>query len=57
MPLNKIKQANKKFKHEQKRRQKARLEKMRVVRMTEAKAKRKHAQLDYVRSLGAELEA
>jgi hypothetical protein len=56
MAITKIKLANKKFRHEQKRRQKARAEKMSIIRQQERKVGRKHAQLNYLRDLGAEVE-
>lgn len=55
----KIKQANKKFRHEQKRKQKARAEKVHAAKVAEAKGRhnneRRAASRAYVASLGADL--
>lgn len=57
MVVSKMKQANKKWRHEQKRKQKAHREKMRKVHELERNAAKKHAKLDYLRNLGAEIQS
>lgn len=56
----KIKQANKKWKHEQKRRQKARAEHVRTAQAVEQRGRKKnaqrHSELNYVKRLQAELQ-
>lgn len=56
----KIKQANKKWRHEQKRRQKARSERVRIAQAVEARGKhnnqRKRDARAYVGALGADLD-
>lgn len=60
MVVSKVKLANKKFKHEQRRRQKARLEKVRVAQAIEKRGRLKHekraADIAYVNRLGAEIQ-
>lgn len=56
----KLKQANKKYKHDRKRRMKAHAEKVRAAQAVEKRGRernaKRRAQIAYVNSLGAEIE-
>lgn len=56
----KIKQANQKWRHEQKRKQKARNERVRIAQAIQSRGRLKHqkraSEIDYVNRLGAEIQ-
>lgn len=56
MALSKLRLASKKYKHEQRRRQKARKEKMRAINDSQLRSRRRKGELDYIHSLRDEID-